>query len=42
MKIWEDTGKRIPKAPYAAFLQRRAERLKELGLTGDEPVVPDL
>ncbi|KAK3681611.1 protein-tyrosine phosphatase-like protein [Podospora appendiculata] len=41
-EIWEDEENKVPKAPYAAFLERRAERLKALGLTGDEPVVPDL
>ncbi|KAF3479841.1 citrate synthase [Arthroderma uncinatum] len=36
---WEDEAKMIPKAPYKAYLERRAVRLKEKGLTGDEPPV---
>lgn len=41
-EIWEDAEKKTLKAPYAVYLERRAERLKARGLTGDEPVVPDL
>jgi len=37
-ELWEDEGKTRPKAPYAAFLERRAARLKAKGLTGDEPI----
>ncbi|EFR00776.1 hypothetical protein MGYG_03779 [Nannizzia gypsea CBS 118893] len=33
---WEDREKTIPKAPYKAYLERRAVLLKEKGLTGDE------
>ncbi|DAA77096.1 TPA_exp: Uncharacterized protein A8136_6862 [Trichophyton benhamiae CBS 112371] len=33
---WEDKEKTIPKAPYKAYLERRAVLLKEKGLTGDE------
>ncbi|KAK2848547.1 hypothetical protein FQN49_005614 [Arthroderma sp. PD_2] len=33
---WEDEEKTIPKAAYKAYLERRAVRLKEKGLTGDE------
>jgi hypothetical protein len=38
--IWEDPNAEdlIPKAEYAAYLAIRAERLKEAGLTGNEPV----
>jgi dual specificity phosphatase 12 len=39
-EIWEDPERTIPKPAYAAYLQRRAERLRELGLTGDEPILP--
>ena len=38
-EIWEDTEGKVPKAEYAAYLEIRAERLKEAGLTGDEPVL---
>ncbi|KAI1905627.1 hypothetical protein LOZ39_006762 [Ophidiomyces ophidiicola] len=38
--LWEDDDKTIPKEPYRAYLERRAERLKAKGLTGDEPIVP--
>ncbi len=41
-EIWEDQERKIPKVPYAAFLKKRTERLVGLGLTGDEPIVPDL
>ncbi|EZF22860.1 hypothetical protein H112_04352 [Trichophyton rubrum D6] len=33
---WEDKEKTIPKAPYKAYLERRAVLLREKGLTGDE------
>lgn len=36
-KIWEDEGK-VPKPAYAAYLAIRAGRLKDAGLTGDEPI----
>jgi len=39
-EIWEDPDKKIPKAPYRAFLERRAEKLRAKGLTGNEPVGP--
>ncbi|KAI1936106.1 hypothetical protein LOZ12_003481 [Ophidiomyces ophidiicola] len=38
--LWEDDDKTIPKESYRAYLERRAERLKAKGLTGDEPIVP--
>ncbi|KAK0125629.1 hypothetical protein ONS95_000362 [Cadophora gregata] len=34
--IWESTG--VPKPEYAAYLAKRSERLKERGLTGNEPL----
>ncbi|RMD45051.1 hypothetical protein DV735_g99, partial [Chaetothyriales sp. CBS 134920] len=34
--IWEDEEHTVPKPAYAVYLQRRAQRLKEAGLTGDE------
>lgn len=37
-EIWEDGPGKIPKPAYAAYLAQRAERLQELGLTGNEPV----
>ncbi|KAI5860988.1 protein-tyrosine phosphatase-like protein [Durotheca rogersii] len=37
-EIWEDKQKKIPKTPYREYLERRAERLKAKGLTGNEPV----
>ncbi|KAE8348557.1 dual specificity phosphatase [Aspergillus coremiiformis] len=36
-KIWDDTRKRIPKLLYQEYLDKRAETLKSLGKTGDEP-----
>jgi hypothetical protein len=39
-QIWEDTQEKVPKLPYAAYLQRRAETLRSLGLTGNEPICP--
>ena len=41
-EIWADPDMKTPKKPYADFLDRRAERLKEKGLTGNEPITPDL
>ena len=41
-EIWADSDMKIPKKPYADYLARRAERLKEKGLTGTEPMCPDL
>lgn len=48
LKVWEDTGyeayedveTKAPKLQYQEYLDRRAERLKEKGLTGNEPIVP--
>ena len=37
-EIWADSKGRIPKAEYAAYLAKRAKRLQERGLTGDEPI----
>ena len=37
-EIWEDFEGRIPKAEYAAYLAKRAIRLEERGLTGNEPI----
>ncbi|KAK3935934.1 protein-tyrosine phosphatase-like protein [Diplogelasinospora grovesii] len=37
-EIWEHSEGRTPKAEYAAYLERRAKRLQERGLTGDEPI----
>lgn len=39
-QIWEDAEKRVPKAPYAAYREKRAALLKEKGLTGNEPIGP--
>ncbi len=38
--IWADEDEEIPtpKVEYAAYLAKRAERLQEAGLTGDEPI----
>jgi dual specificity phosphatase 12 len=41
-EIWTDPAKTIPKPPYAAYLARRAERLRAKGLTSNEPTCPDL
>lgn len=44
-EIWErsnEDGNVVPKPAYAAYLARRAGRLRERGLTGNEPVVHDL
>lgn len=46
LQVWESVGYeicadsegRIPKAEYAAYLTKRAKRLQERGLTGDEPI----
>ncbi len=38
-EIWEDEEKKIPKEAYRRYLEGRAVRLKELGLTGDEPIL---
>lgn len=48
LNVWEDTGyevyedveTKVPKLQYQKYLDRRAERLKEKGLTGNEPIVP--
>lgn len=40
--IWVDEANTTPKSPYAAYLDRRPERLKKRGLTGNEPLVPNL
>ena len=37
-EIWQDSEGSIPKAEYADYLAKRAKRLQERGLTGDEPV----
>jgi hypothetical protein len=37
-EAWLDKERSIPKESYRAYLERRASRLKELGLTGDEPI----
>ncbi len=39
-EIWEDAAGTVPKSAYATFLESRAERLEERGLTGDEPIGP--
>lgn len=36
-ELWEDEEKTRPKAPYAAFLERRAARLRLKELTRNEP-----
>jgi len=36
--VWADSARGIPKAEYAAYLAKRAVRLQEAGLTGDEPI----
>ncbi|KAI0377127.1 protein-tyrosine phosphatase-like protein [Hypomontagnella monticulosa] len=41
-ELWADVAKTVPKPPYAAYLARRAEKLKAKGLTGNEPTCPDL
>ena len=38
-KLWEDKEKTIPKAPYQAFLDDRAECLKEKGLRDIESLI---
>jgi len=48
LQVWEATGYevwqegdaegRIPKPEYADYLAKRAKRLEEYGLTGDEPI----
>jgi len=44
LRVWEAVGydiwqaDRTPKPEYAAYLRGRAERLQELGLTGNEPI----
>ncbi|ODM23103.1 hypothetical protein SI65_00692 [Aspergillus cristatus] len=48
LEVWQDTGYEIyedvetktPKLQYKEFLEKRAKRLKEQGLTGDEPIAP--
>lgn len=37
-EIWEDGGGKISKPADATHLARRAERLHEVGLTGNEPI----
>ncbi|KAK6530340.1 hypothetical protein TWF694_003696 [Orbilia ellipsospora] len=38
-KIWgEGCEGKVPKPEYAAYLEKRAVRLREAGLTGNEPV----
>ncbi|KAF3922273.1 hypothetical protein ABW20_dc0104716 [Dactylellina cionopaga] len=39
-EIWADEKKKTPKPEYAAFLEKRAVRLTEAGLTGNEPIEP--
>lgn len=39
-QVWEDEERTVPKAPYQAFLDDRAARLKRKGLRGDEPLAP--
>ncbi|KAJ5689560.1 hypothetical protein N7462_003952 [Penicillium macrosclerotiorum] len=39
-QLWEDEARAVPKALYTAFLDDRAARLAEMGLTGDEPLAP--
>lgn len=41
-RIWEDEKGRVPTEPYRVYLEGRAARLKEKGLTGDEPTWPIL
>jgi dual specificity phosphatase 12 len=38
--LWVDKEGTIPKEPYRLYLERRAARLAEKGLTGDEPTGP--
>ncbi|KAK4040636.1 protein-tyrosine phosphatase-like protein [Parachaetomium inaequale] len=38
--VWVDKEGTIPKEPYRLYLERRAVRLTEKGLTGNEPVGP--
>ncbi|RDL38613.1 uncharacterized protein BP5553_02953 [Venustampulla echinocandica] len=37
-QVWKDKEKRIPTEPYQVYLDRRAVRLKEKGLTGNETI----
>ncbi|KAL1868855.1 hypothetical protein VTK73DRAFT_3471 [Phialemonium thermophilum] len=39
-QIWEDDERTVPKPAYQAYLNRRAVRLTERGLTGNEPTGP--
>jgi dual specificity phosphatase 12 len=39
-QLWEDEEKKVLKEPYRVYLEGRAVRLKEKGLTGDEPTWP--
>ncbi|KAI9677999.1 MAG: hypothetical protein M1817_005943 [Caeruleum heppii] len=39
-QIWKDKMNEVPTDAYQAFLERRALRLKEKGLTGNEPCRP--
>lgn len=39
-EIWDDKETKVPKEPYRLYLERRAERLKEKRLTGNEPISP--
>lgn len=36
--LWEDEENTVPKEAYKAYLERRAAKLKEKGLTGNEPI----
>ncbi|KAK4038224.1 hypothetical protein C8A01DRAFT_37807 [Parachaetomium inaequale] len=38
-QIWEDEECTVPKGPYRLYLEGRAVRLKEKGLTGNEPTL---
>lgn len=37
-EVWEDEERKVPNEPYRAYLERRAERLKERDSAGDEPI----
>lgn len=39
-EVYEDVERKVPKLQYWEYLERRAERLKEKGLTGNERIVP--
>ncbi|CAG8368453.1 unnamed protein product [Penicillium salamii] len=39
-QVWENEDRTVPKPAYKAFLEDRADLLREKGLTGNEPLAP--